>query len=491
AHSVMTAYNAINGVPASVNTMLLQDMLREEWGFDGYVVSDCGAVADVVFNHKYITDPEKAVAEVVKAGLDLECECCGQEESLFDNYLEDAVEKGYITEEEIDGAVGRLMRARFLLGMFDPPERVPYSKIPEDIIESETHQQLALETARKSIILLENKDNFLPINREEIKSVAVIGPNANVCRFGNYTGVPANPITPLDGIKNLLGPTVEVMYAQGCDLEKDEVYIDDLDIADKADLVILAMGTSLKIETEENDRTSLDLPESQVKLIQEVYKKNKNVVLVLINGSPLATNWSTENLPAILEAWYPGQSGGQAIAEVIFGEYNPAGRLPMTAYKSTEQLQDFSEYDITKGQTYMYLEEAPLYPFGYGLSYTSFEYDQLKVTSTNISLKDQIKVSVSLEVANSGEIGGDEVVQLYVIDKSSSVVQPLKELRGFKRVSLDEEARQTISFDLTNEDFSFWDESTNAWKIEPGAFEIQVGASSTDIRLSETLEIGL
>lgn len=491
AHSVMSAYNAVNGVPVSASTEMLTDILRDEWGFDGYVVSDCGAVADVVFDHKYITDPEKAVAEVIKAGLDLECECCGKEESLFDNYLKSAVEKGYITEKEIDRAVGRLMAARFRLGMFDPPELIPYSQISEDIIEGEEHQQLALETARKSMILLENKNNFLPLNKEKVKTVAVIGPNANVCRYGNYTGVPSNPITPLEGIRSIVGPDVEVKYALGCDLDTTTVYTDDLKIAEGADVVILAMGTNLKIETEETDRTSLDLPDNQVKLIQEVYKRNKNVVLVLINGSPLATNWSSANVPAIIEAWYPGQSGGQAIAEVIFGEYNPAGRLPMTAYKSVDQLQDFSEYDISKGQTYMYLEEEPIYPFGYGLSYTSFAYENLKINSTNTSVNEgEIAVTVELDVTNTGDFDGDEVIQVYVKDKASSVIQPIKELRGFKRVSLAKNGgKQTVSFGLSNADFSFWDESQKGWTIEPGEFEIQVGGSSKDIRLTGTLSI--
>lgn len=489
AHSVMSAYNAVNGVPCSVNKKLLRDILREEWDFNGYVVSDCGAVADVIFNHKYIMDKEKAVAAVVKAGLDLECECCGDEESLFDNYLGAAVKKGYISEAEIDTAVSRLMRARFLLGMFDPPEEVPYSKIPEDIIESEKHKKLALETARKSIILLENKNNFLPLDKDNIKSLAVIGPNANVCRFGNYTGVPENPITPLEGIKAAAGKNTSVKYAKGCEMNTGEIHKDDLKIAKDADAVILCVGTSLETESEGLDRESLDLPQGQLELIQQVYKINKKVAVVLINGGPLSVNWCSANIPAMIEAWYPGQSGGTAIADVLFGNYNPAGRLPMTCYKSVDQLLDFSEYDITKGQTYLYFEKEPLYPFGYGLSYTSFTYDNLVFDNKSLNLNGNIDLKVKFDIENSGKLKGEEVVQLYVKDLNSSVKQPIKELRSFDRIKLGKGESKTVCFKLTNQDFSYWSTEKNGWNIEPGKFEIMIGASSERIRLKGIVRI--
>ena len=503
--SVMSAYNALNGIPASANSWLLDDVLRKEWGFKGYVVSDCGAISDVVHSHKYETDPVKAVAKTVKAGTDLECETCGEEQFLYDKYLLEAYEKGYISEAVIDKSVERLFRARMLLGEFDPPEKVKYTSIPEEKLDSKEHKELALQIARESMVLLKNDSNLLPLNKNELKSVAVIGPNANVAVLGGYSGFPSRKISPLEGIKELVGDDVEVKYQMGCLISEnlaekegeDEDYIDysdfneELEIekaveaAEKSDVALLFVGTNLTIANEEADRSDLGLPGKQLQLIKEVSKVNANVVVVLINGMSLTINWVDENIPAILEAWYPGQAGGTAIAEVLFGEYNPGGKLPVTFYKDLKDLPPLGDYDITNGRTYMYFDGEVLYPFGHGLSYTTFDYNNLEINQKNNSSD----VTVSVDVTNSGNINGDEVVQLYVKDLKSSVAQPIKKLREFERVTIDKGDKYKVKFNLTKDDFNYWDDVKKEWSLEPGEFEIMIGASSEDIRIKEIISI--
>jgi beta-glucosidase len=484
AFSVMNAYNAVNGIPTAVDKWLLTDVLRDEWGFEGYVVSDCGAVSDIVHQHKYETDPEKA------AGLDLECETCETEQFLYDKYLPGAFKKGYITEDEIDIAVKRLFRARMLVGEFDPPSKVPYTSIPREKLDSKEHRQLALEVARESIVLLKN-DGILPLNKEEIKKVAVIGPNANICELGGYAGMPAVKITPLMGIQELLGENIEVNYAKGCEIvsKEDETttIIKAVELAKNSDVALLFVGTNLTVANEHLDRDNLDLPGNQLKLIKKVYKANPNTVVVLINGMALTINWVDENISAILEAWYPGQAGGTAIADVLFGAYNPGGKLPVTFYKNFENLPPMDEYDITKGHSYWFYKGEVLYPFGYGLSYTTFEYSDLEINKDKFKTTDENNIQVEFSVQNTGKMKGDEVVQLYFRDLESSVIQPSKRLRKFKRITLERGESKTVAFALGNQDFSYWDENTKDWTIEPGEFEIQIGASLTDIKLKDRI----
>ena len=491
AYSVMNAYNAVNGTPTAVDKWLLTDILRNEWGFKGYVVSDCGAVSDIVHKHKYETDKEKAVAMAVKAGLDLECETCETEQFLYDKYLPGAYKKGYITEEEIDVAVKRLFRARMLVGEFDPPSEVPYTSIPREKLDSKEHRQLALEVARESIVLLKN-DGILPLNKEEIKKVAVIGPNANICELGGYAGMPAVKITPLMGIQELLGENIEVNYAKGCEIvsKEDETttIIKAVELAKNSDVALLFVGTNLTVANEHLDRDNLDLPGNQLELIKKVYKANPNTVVVLINGMALTINWVDENIPAILEAWYSGQAGGTAVAEVLFGAYNPGGKLPVTFYKDVESLAPFDEYDITKGHSYWFYKGEVLYPFGHGLSYTTFEYRNLIVDNNNLKTSGENDIQVKFTIQNIGKMKGDEVVQLYIKDLESSVIQPLKRLRKFQRITLEKGETKTMTFALSNEDFSYWDENKKDWTIEPGEFEIQIGASLTDIKLKEMVK---
>ncbi len=504
AYSVMSAYNAVNGIPVSASSHYLTGILRDQWGFKGYVVSDCGAVSDIVHQHQYETDPEKAVALAVKAGLDLECETCETEQFMYDQYLPGSVEKGYITEAEIDIAVKRLFRARMLLGEFDPPGQVPYNDITEEDLDTPESRELALQIGRESLVLLKNEHDFLPLVREEIGSIAVIGPNADRAVLGGYSGSPSVLIDPLTGIRELVGDEIEIRFSKGCEVtdrdvvdwddEKDEPVFEILEesetirkaaeVAAASDLAILFLGTNLDIANEAADRTDLDLPGNQLKLAKEVFKANPNTVVVLINGMPLAVNWLDENVPAILEAWYPGQAGGTAITEALFGLYNPGGKLPVTFHRGVEDLPPLGDYDITKGRTYWFYEGDVLYPFGHGLSYTTFEFSHLEIDNLS-NLDSNGSVKVTMDIRNTGLVKGDEVVQLYVKDLESDLIQPLKKLRDFKRVTLEPGEYKAIRFELTREDFSFWNEESNGWDMEPGEFEIQVGNSSRNILLKQ------
>jgi len=511
AYSVMSAYNAVNGVPASANEWLLNDILRGEWGFKGYVVSDCGAVSDIVHGHKFETDPVKAVALSAKAGTDLECETCETEQFLYDKYLLNAVNKGYITEKDIDKNVSRLFRARFLLGEFDPPESVPYSAIPESKLDCREHRDLALQIAKESIVLLKNENRTLPLDQNEIKSIAVIGPNADRTVLGGYSGSPSVSITPLQGLKNKVKESIEIRYSEGCKImDKMKIGWDDenekpifkmldetksindaIKLAGESDLAIVFAGTNLDVANEAADRPNLDLPGNQLKLIQEVYKANPKTIVILINGMSLTINWVDENIPAIVEAWYPGQAGGAAIADVLFGDYNPGGKLPVTFYKSVNDLPELGDYDITKGRTYWFYKGDALYPFGHGLSYTTFEYKNLSISKKSFNPDKENKITVSVDVQNTGRVKGDEVVQLYVKDLESSVIQPVKKLRGFKRITLDKGQTKTVTFELSNEDFAYWDEQKKDWNIEDGKFEIQIGSSLVDIRLKSIVNASM
>lgn len=478
------------------------------------MVSDCGAVSDLVTRQEFEDDPEKAVAMTAKAGTDLECETCGVDQFYYDKYLLNAYKKGYITEEDIDENVKRIFRARFLLGEFDPPENVPFTKIPKEKLDSEEHRQLALEAARESIVLLKNarlpgQDNkILPLDASSIKRVAVIGPNANKVELGGYSGTPSVSISPLDGIKTKLEGKAEVVFKQGCsilgkeyigwDEEMNEGIYNILDekksikdaaaLAATSDVAIVVLGTDLSVADETADVADLNLPGNQLDLVQKVTMANKNTIVVLINGIALTTNWIDENVPAVVEAWYVGQAGGTAIADVLFGDYNPGGKLPVTFYKEVESLPHLGDYDITKGRTYWFNEAEVLYPFGHGLSYTTFAYENLTVEENSLTTN-AVDLKVSLDINNSGDVTGDEVVQLYVRDIASSVIQPIKRLRAFERVALDPGETRKVSFELRNEDFSYWDDTKKDWNIEAGEFEIMIGSSSEEIRLKASLTL--
>jgi beta-glucosidase len=482
AYSVMCAYNRYNGETCCGSSSLLTGILRTEWGFEGYVVSDCGAINDIYNGHKVVATPAEAAALGVRSSTDLECG------SAYRN-LKESLNKELITEREIDVSLKRLFTARFRLGMFDPPEMVEYSKIPYSVLDSEKNKALARETALKSIVLLKNENNLLPL-KKNIGTVAVIGPNSDQAfvLFGNYNGTPSDPVTPLRGIKEKLTGFSEVLYAQGCNWATgmpqqktaEELKAEALEVAKKANVVIMCMGITPRLEGEEmrvtvdgfrgGDRTRIDLPDVQQELIKEIHALGKPVVLVLLNGSALAINWEKDNIPAILESWYGGQAAGQAIADVIFGDYNPGGRLPVTFYKSVNDLPSFEDYNM-KNRTYRYFTGDPLFPFGFGLSYTTFSYKKLKVNTT-VHQGDSVKVAV--KVKNTGKVAGDEVVQLYLSDLTADVTVPIHALKGFKRLHFNPGETKSVTLTLSPDAFSIID-NDNQRKIKPGKFEVFVG----------------
>jgi beta-glucosidase len=614
-YSIMGAYNRFRGESASAHKLLLEELLRNKWGFEGYIVSDCGAIRDIYANHKIVATAEEASSLAVKRGCDLDC---GTEYKA----LAGAVKQGILTEKELDVSVKRLFTARIKLGMFDPPEMVKWARIPYSTNDSPENARLAGETARKSIVLLKNDRGALPLNKS-IRSIAVIGPNADDAEvlLGNYNGTPSNPITPLAGIRAKVGPSVNVIYARGSDVAEgvglyepvpDKIFstsvngqqqngvtveffnnlqyegnpvrteikanikaawgndvpypglVDDqfsvrwsgqitvaetgeyafrvaggyarlsldgkqlggrnpalqfaaleagkpypitVEMADrfgginvelqwavrgrdyaaeaiaaarKVDVAVLFLGLSPRLEGEEmpvqvpgfsgGDRLAIDLPKSQEDLMRAVAATGTPTVLVLLNGSALAVNWADANIPAIVEAWYPGQAAGTAIADVLFGDYNPAGRLPVTFYKSPDQLPPFEDYSM-KERTYKYFTGKPLYPFGHGLSYTTFAYKNLKIPKT-VKAGDPVKVSVT--VTNTGKRAGDEVVQLYITDRQASVPVPVRKLVGFRRVSLKAGESQKVSFAIDPRELSLITDDTRRI-IEPGVFDLSAG----------------
>jgi beta-glucosidase len=622
AAGVMCAYNRTNGEPCCASKRLT-DILRREWKFDGHVVSDCGAIEDIYLRHHFVKTEPEAAAIALKAGTDLSC---GREYGS----LIQAVKNGLISESEIDVSVKRLMTIRFRLGMFDPPEMVPYTRIPFSENDSVEHRALALKTARESIVLLKNDRDILPL-KKDLKTIAVIGPNADApdVLLGNYYGQPSKSVTPLAGIREKVSATSKVLYSAGVyqtgtlvepadssvlrsnghlsanglkgeyfnnrewkgepalvrtdstvdfnwgsvspatlvvadnfsvrwtgklmpkesgkyllgfsgnggvrffldgkivledfanrrtrsltkdlALEAGQVYDirieyqenanhyasarlvwappsgtrllreDALNKARQADVVIMVMGISPSVEGEEmevkaegfrgGDRTDISLPEPQEDLIKEIHAMGKPVVLVLLGGSALATNWASANVGAIVDAWYPGEEGGTAIADVLFGDYNPSGRLPVTFYKSVDQLPQFEDYSMA-GRTYRYFKGEPLYPFGFGLSYTRFKYDSLKIE--NPSIKAGTPVTLSVEVQNILSREGEEVVQLYLSDAASSFPVPIRSLVGIARVRLKPGEKRGVLFTISPEQMTLIDDRGNRI-IEPGEFLVAVG----------------
>ena len=653
AYSVMGAYSSLDGVPCCANSFLLTKTLRDRWEFKGYVVSDCGAIWDIYAGHKYAPDLTTASALAVKAGSDL---TCGDEFST----LKDAVARGLITEKDIDRAVTRLILARFKLGMFDPPDAVPFSKIPISDNDTKEHQELARKVADESIVLLKNAYGTLPL-KKNLHTVAVIGTYADELDvlLGNYNGTPSDPVTILQGIKNKLGKGVHVEFSMGYNLLEDtnraetidkhflkpanglpgqglraeyfnnlnlrgkpvltrvdsvmrrvwwqdfpgnqvsknffsmrwtgtimapamglyeimvvtngkkSLYINDkiifsdwdhsknaienepvfmergkkykievdyadnvnyadinlqwrrfykkpsderlakdaVSLAKESDVVIAVAGISPQLEGEEmpidlpgfkgGDRTSLNIPINQERLLKELKATGKQIVLVLVGGSALAINWEEKNLSAIIDAWYPGEEGGNAVADVLFGDYNPAGRLPVTFYKSVRDLPPFDDYNmypdsLGHGRTYRYFTGVPLYPFGFGLSYTKFDYSKLEPNNEIVRPNDTIKVSVN--VRNSGNMDGDEVVQLYVKDltyKESGQPKGLsiKSLKGIKRVHLKKGESQSVEISLPVRSLRYFSEKKDEFILKPGRYELQIGTSSSDIRLRKTIAV--
>lgn len=626
AQSIMTAYNSINGMPCTANKWLLTDILRNEWGFNGYVVSDCGAPGLLYSHHHYAPTPEDAAAMAMKAGLDLECSGYCKECFIYRDYLPRAYQMGKVTASEINSAAFRVLRARFKLGLFDDPVLNPYTKISPSLVGCPQHQQLALETARQSMVLLKNEGNILPLDLKKIKTIAVLGINANSCEFGDYSGVPLNkPVSPYQGIRERAGnkaqvrtltwfgnlsqyepvparyfqsssegaaqsglfaeyysnanmegtpkikndgqilfdpsnqppdpaipatpmsvrwsgnltPAISGTYAlavkndggirlylngdlvidrwdnnEAADtmtvrlvagknypvkveyrnrdgnafasllwktpaMNRAEKFAREKKLAKSSDVVIAVLGINRSIEREGLDRESLDLPADQTDFVREISKVNPKTIVVLVAGSSMTINWIQDHIPAIMNAWYPGEQGGKALAEVLFGDYNPAGRLPLTYYNSVSDLPAFNDYEVFNGRTYMYSTKKPLYPFGFGLSYTTFHYSNIRIDQSSVHPGDT--VSVSVDVQNTGNCDGDEVVQLYLRHSSPSEPIPTKQLKAFKRINLKTGEKQTVTFLLTREEMSFWN-SKNEFVLEPGTRQVLIGTSSEDIR---------
>jgi beta-glucosidase len=497
--AVMGAYNSVYGQPACASPLLLTDLLRKQWGFDGHVVSDCGAIYDICANHKFAATPAEAAAAAVKAGDDL---CCGKDY----NSLVRAVKDGLISETEINTAVGRVLAARFRLGLFDPPENVPYAQIPLTQNDTPAHEALALKLARESIVLLKN-DDLLPLDRAKIKRIAVIGANADSLPvlLGNYNGTPARPVTILNGIKNAAGTNVDVVYEPACPLAlgRDgtgrpdaQTWTRAISSAWMSDVIIYVGGISPQLEGEEmkvdyegfsgGDRTEIELPAVQSELLKALQATGKPVVFVNCSGSAIAMPWEATNLPAILQAWYPGEQGGRAVADVLFGDVNPAGRLPVTFYRSTADLPAFDNYSMSH-RTYRYFNGRTDFAFGHGLSYTKFDYNSPKLNGTNFAANDMIKLTFSL--LNAGAWDGDEVAQVYFRHVNSAQSQPRLALCGFMRIHLQANQGGRITMDIPAEQFRSWDPAKKRYTVEPGDYVLLVGAASDDIRLRLPMKI--
>lgn len=489
AHSIMGAYNRTNGEVCCASPTLLVKILREEWKFDGYVVSDCWAIKDFHEHHKVTASWEQSAALAIKMGCDLNCGCTFE-------HLPEAVEQGLLTEAEIDVCLKRLMRARMLLGMFDPPEHVKYASIPYEVNACAAHREVALTAARESIVLLKNENNLLPL-RTDLGTIAVIGPNANddSVLLGNYFGIPTHPVTPLEGIRAQVSKDTQVLYTDGCKLTgmttdglgRAGNLSEALSIAKRADVVVLCLGLSAEIEGEQGDvsnseaagdKSDLNLTGLQQRLMEEIVALGKPVVLVLLAGSPMSITWAQDHVGAIIDAWYPGETGGTAIAEVLFGKVSPAGRLPITFPKTIADVPKFTDYSM-KGRTYRYLETEPLYPFGYGLSYSKFEYKNL--TPCRASYPQDHTIEISVDVENVGAVASDEVVQFYIKHLEADCVVPHHELRGFERVHLGPGEVTTVTFKLSERDRSYIDLAGKRISTT-GKLKVFLGGSQPDAR---------
>ncbi len=490
AASVMGAYNRTLGEPCCGSRRLLQTILREEWGFEGYVVSDCWAIKDFHMHHKVTKTREESVALAVRNGCDLNC---------GDAYgaLLDAVKEGLVTEAEIDVSVKRLFEARMRLGLFDPEEKVPYAAIPPSVVRCPKHLDLALETARKSIVLLKN-DGVLPLSRN-LNVIGVVGPNADnkTAMLANYHGFSPNVVTVADGILDRLSVGSEMTTGTGCHLYRDEPVLEGAHrfrVRPRTDAIVAVLGNTTELEGEEGgvalsdgggDRVRIGLPGRQRELLEALHAQGKPIVLVVLSGSPIDLSDVEPYCNAILYAWYPGEQGGNAVADVIFGDCNPSGRLPVTLVRSLDQLPPFEDYAMA-GRTYRFMTEAPQYRFGFGLSYTRFAYANLALdvpgraaAGPQAVMQPTDTVEVGVEVSNAGERDGDEVVQLYVSDVEASVPVPRLHLEGFARVSLKAGETRRLTFTLKPEQLVCYRDDGTPF-LEPGDFRISVGGGQPD-----------
>jgi len=485
--SIMPALHAIDSIPCHANSWLLRTIMMDEWGFKGFTVSDANGVEDLVNKHFICANQKEAIKEVVEAGLDVHNNGSG-----FRGPLVEMIRDGLIDPALVDEAVGRVLGIKFRLGLFDNRKVDP--ELAEATVGCEAHMKLARQAAQESMILLKNENNTLPLSKD-LTSILVVGHHADcpVNMLGDYS-YPNGAVTVVEGIRAKLGEKVEVKHVKGGEVWEatDEEIAEAVDAAKEVDLVVLVAGDSSNwgrsaSSGEGVDRAILDLPGRQQELMESIYATGTPIVLVLINGRPISIRWAAENIPAIIEAWYPGCEGGHAIADVLFGDYNPGGKLPITFPKYSGQLPLFY-YHKPSGRHIYYRDTGaePLFPFGFGLSYTDFDYSNLEISPSEITPQGQ--VTVCFDVTNTGRIAGDEVVQLYINDIVSSVVTPVKRLKGFQRVHLDPGETRRVILKLGPEHLAILNRNLDK-VVEPGTFQVLVGSSSVDIRLEGEFEV--
>lgn len=486
--AVMGAYNRTNGEPCCGNKTLLQDILREEWGFKGHVVSDCWAIKDFHEGHGVTSGPLESVALAVTNGCDLNCG------NLF-IYVKEAVERGMIPQERVDEALVHLFTTRMKLGLFDEKGKTPYDDIPYTAVDSKEMQDLNLRAAEKCVVLLKNEGNLLPLDKSKINTIGVIGPNANNRKalIGNYEGTASRYFTVSEGIQEYVGDEVRVLVSEGCHLYQDRISGlsegKDRDsevkaVCEASDVIIMCLGLDAGLEGEEGDqgnqyasgdKPDLNLPGRQQEILEIAYESGKPVVLVLLSGSALAVNWADEHIPAILQGWYPGAQGGRAIARVLFGDKNPEGRMPVTFYRTLEELPEFTDYSM-KDRTYRYMKNEALYPFGYGLSYTDFAYSDVTVSSEVVGTEGIVLKTV---LTNAGSREGTETVQAYV--KADREGTPNAQLKGIKKVTLKPGESREVTITLPLSAFALYDEQA-VNRVEAGRYLVSVGGTQPDSR---------
>ena len=490
--AVMGAYNRTNGQPCCGSKRLLTDILRKEWGFEGHVVSDCWAIKDFHENHCVTAGPEESVSLAMNNGCDLNCG------SLF-AYLEKAVQEGLVDEKRLDEAVVNLFTARMKLGVFDQKGENPYDEIPYTVVDSPEMKKLNEKVSERSLVLLKNKDHLLPLKKDKIHTIGVIGPNADNRRalVGNYEGTASRYVTVLEGIQDYVGEEIRVLYSEGCHLYQDRTSglaeandraSEVRGVCEASDVIIAVMGLDASLEGEEGDtgneygsgdKPNLNLPGLQHDILKLAKESGKPVILVLLTGSAMAVTWEEEYLDAIVQGWYPGAQGGAAIARLLFGEVNPEGKLPITFYRTTEELPDFEDYSM-KGRTYRYMEQKALYPFGYGLSYTDYDYQNVELISDDI--RGENGVVIQAEIQNTGKMDGTETVQVYVgLEKEGA---PNPQLKRIVKVPLKSGETKRIEVSLPKEAFMLYDEE-GKHVLYSGSYNIYIGGSQPDERSLE------
>jgi len=486
---VMGAYNRLYGIPCCASPLLIQEILRDKWGFKGHFVSDCGALADFHQTHGYTKDVVESAGVALKAGCDLSCVCTYE-------HLPEAIERGLITEKDIDESLIRTYTTRFKLGMFDPVENVPYAAIPMDVVGCEEHRQLAYEAAVKSMVLLKNRNNILPL-KKETRDIYVVGPNsANLdCLLGSYFGINDHMVTALEGLSLPAPEGTKVEYKMGSLLAQQSANPFDwsLEAAPAADVTIACMGLAPVLEGEEGDallsaksgdRERLSLPAPQVDYIKKLVVRGARIVLVIFSGSPVVLGELEDMVEAIIQVWYPGEEGGTALADVLFGNATPSGKLPITFPASLSQLPAFNDYSMNN-RTYRYSKETPAFPFGFGLSYTKFTYNQLILHETNVKMGQPLELKFN--ITNAGDVEAEEVAQIYLTDVKASTIVPQYKLIGFKRIHLQPGETRTVPFTVTPEMMMFINDNGDPI-LEPGDFVVHVGGSSPSQR---AVDLGL